>query len=102
MPEAQIPRTLPPFPLTDKETAFIKSAVERFYGEDAIVRNFGPDPNRVQIHVETNREADDRNRYDCLGVLLCKIDRPIDLTVTKRGGRIGGFARVAYRQGVII
>ena len=40
--------------------------------------------------------------YDCLGVLFTKIDRPIGLTVTKRGSRVFGSAKLAYRQGIIL
>ena len=41
--------------------------------------------------------------YDCLGVLLTRIDRQqINLEVTKRGTKILGDAKLAYRQGVIL
>lgn len=66
------------------------------------MRNFGPDPNRLQIHVETSRD-DGLVKDDCIGVLMCKIVRDqISMTVTKRGRRVWGSAKVAYRQGVII
>ena len=42
-------------------------------------------------------------KYDCLGVLLTRIDRrQISLEVTKRGTKIRGSAKLAYRQGVIL
>lgn len=94
------PRT--PSPLSDGEITFIKETVRRFYGADAIIRNFGPDPNYLKVHVETDAENDMRN-YDCLGVLLTRIDRAqISLEVTKRGEKVRGSAKLAYRQGVIL
>ncbi|QNE05624.1 hypothetical protein [Croceicoccus marinus] len=91
-----------PAPLRDGEREFIKEAVERFYGPDAIVRNYGPDADRLELHVETDEEMDMR-KYDCLGVLLTRVDRrDISLEVTKRGTKIRGNAKLAYRQGVIL
>ena len=103
MPKAKPPSPPQlPHPLTAGETSLIKEAVERFFGNDAVVRNFGPDPNRLEIHVETSRD-DLFARDECVGVLMCGIVRDqISMTVTKRGTRVWGSARVAYRQGVII
>lgn len=40
--------------------------------------------------------------YDCLGALMTRIDRDqISLDVTRRGARVFGNAKLAYRQGVI-
>lgn len=81
---------------------FIKETVEHFYGSDAVARNFGPDPDRLELHVETDADLDMR-KFDCLGVLLTRIDRrQIDLEVTKRGAKVHGIAKMAYRQGVIL
>ena len=42
-------------------------------------------------------------RYDCLGVLLTRIERKqISLEVTRRGEKPRGSAKIAYRQGIII
>lgn len=91
-----------PAPLRAGERDFIKEAVERFYGHDAVVRNFGPDPNRLELHVETDAD-DDMRKYDCLGVLLTRIDRQqVSLEVTKRGAKAHGSAKLAYRQGVVL
>ncbi len=73
----------------------------RFFEGDAVVRNFGPDPKRLELHVETDADTDMR-RYECLGVLLTRIDRQISLEVTKRGAKARGSAKLAYRQGVIL
>lgn len=103
MPVAQPP--LPPKPpaaLSTDEIAFIKDTIRRFYGDDATVRNFGPDPARMDLHVETDRDTG-MEKYDCLGVLMTRIQRDqIALEVTKRGTRVHGNAKVAYRQGIII
>ncbi len=94
------PRT--PAPLSQWEIKFVKETVQRFYGAEAVIRNFGPDPSRIDIHVETDAEHDMR-KYDCLGVLLTRLDRArISLEVTKRGEKVRGSAKLAYRQGVIL
>ncbi|WP_206757247.1 hypothetical protein, partial [Sphingomonas sp. CFBP 8765] len=84
------------------EVEFIKQTIQRYYGTDAVIRNFGPDPNRLEVHVETDAENDMR-KYDCLGVLLTRIDRAqISLEVTSRGEKPRGSAKLAYRQGMIL
>ena len=101
MPPAQ-PQTPPddPTPLVREEASFIAETVKRFYGQDAVLRNFGADPSRLDIHVETDRDVG-MEKYDCLGILMTRIDRPISLVETKRGTPIRGNAKIAYRQGVI-
>jgi len=103
MPQARPPPPPePPFPWSEADAAFIKNVVQQFYGADAVVRNFGPDPSSIEIHVETDNDVG-MERHDCLGVLMSKIPcDQIDLTITKRGTRIFGKARIAYRQGVIV
>ncbi|MEL6790931.1 MAG: hypothetical protein AAFO78_10215 [Pseudomonadota bacterium] len=95
MPKAKQP--LPPqspHPLKNGEAQVIKKVVERFFGQDAIIRNFGADPDRLQLHVETSRNDVFAND-ECVGVLNCKIVRDqIDLTVTKRGDRVRGFREI--------
>ena len=67
-----------------------------------MVRNFGPDPKRLWLHVETSRD-DGLVKDDWIGVLMCKIERDqINVTVTKRGTRVWGSAKTAYRQGVVV
>ena len=103
MPEASEP--LPPqtpAPLTKEERSFILDTVRRFYGDNAVVRNFGPDPDRIDLHVEADIGRD-MTLYDCLGVLLTRIDRAaVSLEITKRGSKVYGPAKIAYRQGVIL
>src|SRR5262245_38624587 len=102
MPKAHPPlEPVAPFPLTNEEATFIKETVHRFFGDDAVIRNFGPDRNSLLIHVETSQSRP-FDRDDCLGILFCRIDRGIDLTVTKRGSRVRGLAKIAYRQGTIL
>ena len=91
-----------PAPLGPTEADFIGRTVRRFYGDDAIIRNYGPDPKRLLLHVETGVEPG-MERDECLGFLMCEIARDyISLDVTKRGRRVRGDAKIAYRQGVII
>lgn len=90
-----------PAPLTTAEADFIIDTVKRFYGQNAVLRNFGSDPTRIDIHVETDRDAG-MDKYDCLGVLLTQIERPISLEVTRRGTRVRSAAKLAYRQGQIL
>lgn len=90
-----------PAPLQEEERTFIKEAVRRFYGAGAIIRAYGPDPSRLDLHVETDAQPDMR-KYDCLGVMMTRIDRPISLEVTTRGTKARGDAKLAYRQGFIL
>jgi len=102
MPEAKPPlQPVAPWPLSDAEAAFIKETVQRVLGADTVVRNFGSDPTRLDLHVETittlRLELD-----ECIGHLWCRIEKPISLIATKRGTRVQGTAKIAYRQGVIL
>ena len=107
MPKAKPPLApVPPAPLKKGEANFIKEVVERHYGADAVIRNFGPDPAHLSLHVEASKVNANGPaewlRIDCLGELMTRIDRRrIDLVVTKRGGGRRG-AKIAYRQGVIV
>jgi hypothetical protein len=103
MPKAHPPsEPQPPAPLNLAEAQFIRTTVRRFYGVDAVVRNYGPDPKRLELHVETS-VAPGMEQYECLGLLGCEIVRDyIGLEVTKRGTRVRGSAKIAYRQGEII
>lgn len=97
---AQPPRF--PAPVTADEASFIKQTIHRFYGEDAVVRNYGPDPSRLALHIETEGEPG-MELYDCMGVLMTRIERDqIHLEATKRGNKIRGNAKLAYRQGVVL
>ena len=39
-----------PAPIEPGEAIFIKEMVVKFYGPDAVVRNFGPDPRHLKLH----------------------------------------------------
>lgn len=102
MPVAQ-PSSPPkaPAPLPADEVAFITETVRRFFGDNAVVRNFGPDPSRMALHVETDRDIG-MAEHDCIGVLMTRIDcDQIRLVVTRRGVRVQGEAKFAYRQGIV-
>lgn len=90
-----------PAPLQNEEQTFIKEVMEGFYGLDSIVRSYGSDPSRLDLHVETDALPDMR-KYDCLGVLMTRIDRQISLEVTTRGTKAQGSAKIAYRRGIIL
>jgi hypothetical protein len=104
MPQARPPlEPFAPFPVEEGEAIFIKNAVRRFYGEDAVVRSFGPDRDHVMLHVEASRLPEGFGYHDCLGIIYTGIDRSsISLCVTKRGQRIRGQAKIAYRQGIVL
>jgi hypothetical protein len=85
-----------------REAEFIKEIVRRFYGPDAVVRTYGPDPANLKLHVETGTEPG-LEQYDCAGVLFARINREkIAFEVTKRGTKPRGQAKIAYRQGVVL
>lgn len=76
--------------------------VRRYYGTNAVVRNWGPDPRRLNLHVEADQDIG-MPHHECLGLLMCEIVRDqISLDSTKRGERVHGSAKLAYRQGVIL
>jgi hypothetical protein len=102
MPSAEPPlQPIAPWPLSDAEAAFIRETVERVLGADTVVRNFGTDPDRLDLHVETST-APGLKLDECKGHLWCRIERPVFLIATKRGTRAYGPAKVAYRQGIIL
>ena len=88
--------------MSEEEQLFVVAVVKRFYGDDAVIRNYGPDAERMDLHVETDVDPG-MQRYDCLGMLLTRIERKqISLEVTKRGTKPHGSAKIAYRQGMIL
>ena len=103
MPKAQPP--MPPedpAPLSAEEERHVLATIRAYYGADAVVRNWGPDPKHLKLHVESDKE-DSLARHECLGVLMCDIVRDqITLEATTRGHRVWGSAKVAYRQGVVL
>ena len=103
MPQAKPPlEAVPPAPLTPAEAAFIRQVVVRYYGDNAVIRNYGPDPRRLLLHVETDVDPG-MEVHECLGVLMCDLARDyVGLEVTKRGRRVWGNAKIAFRQGEVI
>lgn len=81
--------------------SFIKYIVRKFFGDGAIIRNFGPDPNHIELHVEADKDGSSE-RWDCLGILMTRIERNTSLTVTRRGSKVEREAKLAYRQGVVL
>ena len=102
MPKAQPPLPLQqPAALTAEEERYILKTIRSYYGDDAVIRNWGPDPSRLMLHVESNRDIG-LDRYECLGVLTCEIIRnEISLSASSPSGRWKQH-KVAYRQGVVL
>lgn len=91
----------PPAPLTAEEERYILKTIRAYYGEDAVVRNWGPDARRLMLHVESDRDIG-LDRHGCLGLLMCEIIRDqISLEASSPSGR-WERNKVAYRQGVIL
>ena len=91
-----------PAPVSAEEERFILEVIRRYYGPTAIVRNWGPDPKRLELHVEADDDIG-MGHHDCAGELLAEIARDsIGLEVTHRGMKVRGSAKLAYRQGVIL
>ena len=103
MPQAK-PPTPPrsPAALSDPEAALIKAAVGRIFGEDAVVRNCGPDPTVLWLHVEA-KDVQTLMIDELMGLLYARIDRArIGVGFSKRGSRVSGDTKIAYRQGVVL
>ena len=91
-----------PAPLPPGEADYIRQCVRRYYGDYAVVRNYGLDRRRLELHVQADAELG-LERHECLGLLMCEMNRDyIDLLVTRRGSRIRGSAKTAYRQGQVL
>ncbi|MAM37132.1 MAG: hypothetical protein CL949_01195 [Erythrobacter sp.] len=103
MPVAKPPLPIrTPAPIDAEEASFIKATARRFYGSDAFVRSYSPDPAKLYLHVETSIDSG-MEKYDCMGVLYTRIEREqIAFDVTKRGTKVRGSAKIAYRQGQIL
>lgn len=88
--------------INNAEASFITATAKRFYGYDAVVRSYSPDPDKLLLHVETSVELG-VEVYDFMGVLFARIEREqIAVEVTKRGTKVRGNAKIAYRQGQIL
>lgn len=59
------------------EAEYIRQCVHRYYGQNAVIRNYGPDPRRLELHVETDVDPA-MERHKCLGLLMCEINRDVD------------------------
>ena len=102
MPKAHAPQPLQqPALLTDEEERYILKTVRAYYGDDAVVRNWGPDPRHLMLHVESDRDIG-LDRHECLGLLMCEIVRDqISLHASRPSGRWKRH-KTAYRQGAIL
>jgi hypothetical protein len=102
MPVAKPPLSpVAPASIAPQEAEYIRQCVHKCYGQSAVVRNYGPDPQRLELHIEADFDQP-LLRHECLGWLMCEINRSIDIEVTKRGSRVRSVAKIAYRQGDIL
>jgi hypothetical protein len=104
MPPSKTARPpVPPHPLSNEEVSVIRETIKQFYGAAAIVRNFGPDRQRLKLHVELQARPPIFARDKVLGLLNRDIARDrIDLIESIYGEPVRGEAKIAYRQGVIV
>jgi hypothetical protein len=103
MPQAK-PPTPPrsPAALSDAEVSLIKAAVERIFGDDAVLRNYGPNPAELMLHVEAD-DVQEPHVSELLGLLYARIGRDrVGVSFTKRGSQVSGDDKIAYRQGVVL
>lgn len=101
MPSAKLPAPPDtPCDLTAEQASFIRDAALRFFVDDAVVRNFGTDPHALRLHVETDRDT--KSIADFLGVLLTRLDPIPTVSLTVRGSKVRGDAKIAYRQGRVL
>jgi hypothetical protein len=89
-----------PCELTQEQASFIREAARRIFGEDAVVRNYGTDPNALAIHVETSGVQ--RAVSGFIGILMTRLDHIPAVSITERGTKAQGNAKVAYRQGKLL
>ncbi len=103
MPQAQPPASpKTPASLTEAEVTFVNGEVQRIFGSDAVVRNCGPDPAQLWLHVEAD-DIEQSQKDELLGLLYACVDRDrIGVDFTRRGARVSGSTKIAYRQGVVL
>jgi len=103
MPQAKPP--VPPKPVAElsaAEAALVREAVDRIFGSDAVVRNYGTLASELRLHVEAQDVAEPRVS-ELLGLLYARFDRDrIGVGFSKRGARISGDTKIAYRQGTVL
>jgi hypothetical protein len=102
MPESKGPlpqRT--PARLPEELAVFVRDAAQSVFGKDAVVRSFGEDVSRLEIHVECSCKPASA-LAELIGQLLTRLDHMPSIAMTRRGTRVSGKARIAYRDGLIL
>ncbi len=66
-----------------------------------MVRSYGEDAARLELHVECSAKPP-FGQAEMIGRLLTRLDHLPTVEVTRRGSRVTGKARIAYREGQII
>jgi hypothetical protein len=88
--------------LKKKKRSFNEKVIERLYGPYAIVRSHRLHSKQLELHVDINANPS-IEKYDCLRVLLTRIDRDrVGLKISKCGTKARGGSKLAYRQGIIL
>ncbi|WP_419253064.1 hypothetical protein ACN2C6_15925 [Caulobacter sp. ErkDOM-YI] len=88
--------------LNAREERYIVRTIRRYFGENATIRNWGVEPTRMMLHVETDLDIG-LMEHECLGLLMCEIQREsVSLESTRRGQKLKGNAKTAYRRGVVL
>lgn len=93
--------TRKPSLLPEELAILVKEAAKSAFGNDAVVRSYGEDVAKLQLHVECSDEP----TFGCaemIGQLLTKLDQMPIVAVTQRGSKVSGNAKIAYRQGYIL
>jgi len=72
MPVARPPQAPKlPAPLRPGEADYIRKTLKQYYADYAVVLKYGPNPSRLELHVETSTQPD-IERYECLGYSCAK------------------------------
>lgn len=90
-----------PSQLPEELAILVKEAAQSAFGDDAVVRSYGEDVAKLQLHVECSAVP----TFGCaemIGQLLTKIDHVPIVHATQRGSKVSGNAKIAYRQGYIL
>jgi hypothetical protein len=87
--------------LPDELAAFVREAAKAVFGEDAVVRSFGEDAAKLELHVECSCKPT-YGLAEMIGQLLTRLDHMPSIEVTRRGSRVIGIAKIAYRDGIIL
>ena len=93
------PRT--PARLPGELAQFVKLSAGRIFGNDAVVRSYGVSQDALRVHVEHSGDTS-FGREELIGELVTRLDHIPHVEITRRGTKVTGDAKIAYRQGYIL